>query len=170
MHHVRALVVGLCVLLLAGCTGMTGGRAGRSTPTTSSTAAARTREALGRPGCRPASPIDRRAGFTEVRGTSHAIQMWGLIMVAGPVQPLHVKEDVKIVWRITGSGPLHLATVGPDGRRHRLQWGPELHGGSNYNRPGDEWGAGYRFDRPGCWTLRATRGSSSASVWLKIAA
>jgi len=96
--------------------------------------------------------------------------MWGLIMVAGPVKPLHVDEDVKIVWRITGAGPLRLATIDPDGRHHALQWGPELHSGSSYDRPGDEWGAGYRFTRPGCWTLRATRGSSSASVWLEIAA
>jgi hypothetical protein len=71
--------------------------------------------------------------------------MWGLIMLGGPVTPLRVGEDVKIVWRITGRGPLQLATVGPDGRHHPLQWGPQLHSGSSYTRPGDEWGAGYRF-------------------------
>ena len=30
--------------------------------------------------------------------------------------------------------------------------------------------AGYRFTEPGCWTLRASRGTGSASVWLQIAA
>jgi hypothetical protein len=92
--------------------------------------------------------------------------MWGWIMARTPVR---VNEDVKIVWRITGSGALHLATVGPDGQEHPLQWGPQRHLGSTYTRPGDEWGAGYRFTKPGCWTLRAIRGTASASVWLDIA-
>jgi hypothetical protein len=96
--------------------------------------------------------------------------MWGLIMAAGRGGQVHVHEDVKIVWRITGTGVLHLVTVDPNGRQHRLQWGPELHTGSNYTRPGDEWGAGYRFTEPGCWTLRATRGAASANVWLHVAA
>jgi hypothetical protein len=51
-----------------------------------------------------------------------------------------------------------------------LRWGPDLHTGSDYTRPGDEWGAGYRFSEPGCWTLRARRGVASANVWLKVEA
>jgi len=91
-------------------------------------------------------------------------------MPSGRQGRLHVHEDVKIVWRITGRGALRLTTTGPDGREHPLTWGPALHSGSNYNRPGDEWGAGYRFARPGCWTLEAQRGRASARVWLDIAA
>jgi hypothetical protein len=96
--------------------------------------------------------------------------MWGLIMADGPDNPLHVNEDVKIVWRVTGSGALHLVTLDPDGRAHPLQWGPDPHLSSSYTRPGDEWGAGYRLTQPGCRTLRAIRGTTSANVWLNIAA
>jgi hypothetical protein len=105
-----------------------------------------------------------------VEGTSDQIQMWGLIMAEGPDNPLRVNEQVKIVWRITGTGDLHLASIDPDGRPQLLQWGPDEHLSSTYTRPGDEWGAGYLFTQPGCWTLRATRGTASASVWLEIGA
>ncbi|MFB9840476.1 hypothetical protein, partial [Actinoallomurus acaciae] len=54
------------------------------------------------------------------------------------------------------------------GRSRRLAWGPEAHGGSSYQRPGDEWGAGYRFDRPGCWDLHAVRGTATADVWIEV--
>jgi hypothetical protein len=96
--------------------------------------------------------------------------MWGLIMAQHSRSPVRVHEDVKIVWRITGSGALRLVTIGPDGRPYRLQWGPDPHLSSSYRRPGNEWGAGYRFTEPGCWTLRAIRGTGSATVWLQIAA
>jgi hypothetical protein len=94
--------------------------------------------------------------------------MWGLIMATRPL-PLRSREDVKIVWRITGTGGLYLNAIDPHGRRHKLQWGPDLHSGSNYQRPGQEWGAGYRFTEPGCWRLHARRGTASADVWLRIA-
>jgi hypothetical protein len=77
---------------------------------------------------------------------------------------VHTNEDVKIVWRVTGSGGLQLG-----GRTHPLQWGPDAHGSSTYTRPGEEWGAGYLFTQPGCWTLRAIRGTASATVRLNIA-
>jgi hypothetical protein len=97
--------------------------------------------------------------------------MWGLIMAAHPHQPLRVNEDVKIVWRITGAGPLRLTSLDPHGRAHPLQWGPVPHlMGSTYHRPGQEWGAGYRFTQPGCWTLRAHRGTSLGEVRLTVSA
>lgn len=172
MDHVKPLVLALCVLLLAACTST---HRPDTTPsptsiTRSSAPAGTSHTALGQPGCRPPSPINRSHGFPEVEGTSDQIQMWGLIMADGPDDPLPANEGVKIVLRITGSGPLRLVTLDPGGREHRLEWGPEPHLTSSYTRPGDEWGAGYRFTKPGCWTLRATRGTSSASVWLDIAA
>jgi hypothetical protein len=75
---------------------------------------------------------------------------------------------VKIVWRMTGSGPLKLAAYDPHGRHIALAWGPEAHGGSNYQRPGEEWGTGYRFRRPGCYHLTARRVEGSADVWLQV--
>jgi hypothetical protein len=162
-------VLGLCVLLLAGCTGAQAGHALPSTPTTSPSSAKPTSVGeLGSAACRRPSPINRTAGFPEVEGTSDQVQMWGLIMADGPDNPLRVNEQVKIVWRITGSGALRLDSVDPDGRTHPLQWGPDSHLSSTYTRPGDEWGAGYLFNQPGCWTLRAVRGTASANVWLEI--
>lgn len=161
--------MGCCLLLIAACTAASHPRA-TSTGSSRRSASATGPRVLGGPGCRPPSPITRGAGFPEVEGTSDRLQMWGLIMAQHSRSPVRVHEDVKIVWRITGSGALHLVTIGPDGRRHRLQWGPDPHLSSSYRRPGDEWGAGYRFTEPGCWTLRALRGNASANVWLQIAA
>jgi hypothetical protein len=43
-------------------------------------------------------------------------------------------DGVKIVWRMTGSGPLKLAAYDGRGRRLGLAWGPEplCEGGSTY--------------------------------------
>ena len=166
----KLIALGFCLLLLAACTSTHSQQATPSTTSTTSakpTAATSTSPgALGQPGCRPPLP----SNGSEVQGTSNRIQMWGLIMVAGPPDPLRVNQEVKIVWRITGSGELHLTAIDPHGRTHPLRWGPESHLSSNYGRPGDEWGAGYLFTLPGCWTLRATRGPAAANVWLQISA
>ena len=90
-------------------------------------------------------------------------------MAAGPDNPVRVNEEVKIVWRITGSGQLRLTAVAPGGGTHPLQWGPDEHLSSSYRRPGAEWGAGYLFTQPGCWDLHAIRGKATADVWLNIA-
>lgn len=124
--------------------------------------------AVGRPGCHPTSEVGKNGGVPEIHAAGDGIQMWGLVMAAKPFAALHVHEDVKIVWRITGHGALHLSSVDPDGRTHRLEWGPDLHSGSNYARPGLEWGAGYRFGESGCWTLRAVRGHATADAWVRV--
>lgn len=92
-----------------------------------------------------------------------------LIMAAG-TGPLRVNEDVKIVWRMTGSGPLRLSTISPQGKSVPVKWGPEFHGDSNFHRPGDEWGVGYQFTSAGCWQLHAQRSVGSADVFLQIRA
>ena len=90
-------------------------------------------------------------------------------MLAGP-SPARVNEAVKIVWRMTGSGPLRLSAVSPAGRTVRLQWGPDWHLSSSFHRPGEEWGAGYRFVSPGCWRLHAQRTVGEADALLYVAA
>jgi hypothetical protein len=103
-----------------------------------------------------------------VQGTGHGATLWGLLMFPHPL-PARVHDQEKIVWRMTGLGPtITLLAIGPDGSRHRLLWGPSFHTGSNFAKPGDEWGAGYVFTEPGCWDLRAVRGAATADVWLTV--
>src|SRR5580700_8068786 len=124
--------------------------------------------ALGAPGCRPASPVTVVNRFlAEVEGTGHGATLWGLLMFPHPL-PARVGDQEKIVWRMTGTGMLTLAAISPDGKHHRLAWGPDAHSGSNWDKPGDEWGAGYVFTTPGCWDLRAIRGDAIADAWIQV--
>jgi hypothetical protein len=107
-------------------------------------------------------------GIPQVEGTGHGASLWGLLMFPHPL-PARVGDQEKIVWRMTGSGVPQMTAIGPDGTIHRLAWGPAYHTSSNWNKPGDEWGAGYVFNVAGCWDLRASRGAATADVWLRVA-
>lgn len=75
----------------------------------------------------------------------------------------------KIVWRISGTGDPVMTVQGPAAATDAaLEWGPEFHTGSNYDRPGDEYGTGVVFDAPGCWTVTFTRADGSAGVQLQV--
>jgi len=122
------------------------------------------------PACHPASPLTpSQSGFPQVQGTGAGVSLWGLLLYARR-GPARVNEEVKIVWRMSGSGPLELTTIGPQGQRIRLEWGPAYHGlgSSSWDKPGDEWGAGYVFTTPGCWDLRAARDGAQADVRLTV--
>jgi hypothetical protein len=90
-----------------------------------------------------------------------------VLILAHPLPP-RVGDEEKIVWRMTGTGPLTLEAIGAGGITRRPIWGPNLHEGSNWSRPGEEWGAGYVFTAPGCWDLRAARGSATGDVWIQV--
>lgn len=106
------------------------------------------------------------AGFPEVQGTARGAELWGLLFIAKP--PLARGEQVKIVWRMTGAGPLRVKATLPDGTTAKLLWGPEQHGGSSWRRPGEEWGTGFTFPKPGCWKIELTRTQGSGHVWLPV--
>ncbi|WP_159540810.1 hypothetical protein [Aeromicrobium sp. 9AM] len=145
---------------LAGCTGSE--PAPRPSATTTPTPAP-SLGPLGQAGCKPASPFisAELQGTPEEAGTS----LYGMVFVRSD-GPLPVGESIKVAWRMTGKGDLTVRLIDPDGRRKKLDWGPEAHGGSNYHRPGDEWGTGFTLAKPGCWELRFSRDSSHASVWI----
>jgi hypothetical protein len=179
MAHIRGPIAAILVAgLLTACTTSAPGPPEPTRPASSGTHSGPSHRpppsdsgvptAVGKPGCDPSSEVGKNGGVPEIHGAGRTIQMWGLVMAAKPFAALHVREDVKIVWRITGHGPLHLSSIDPDGRTHQLQWGPDLHSGSNYARPGQEWGAGYRFGEPGCWTLRAVRAHATADAWVRV--
>ncbi len=156
MHRRVAVAIAVCVIATAWMSSSGAGGVGRST--------ARTRTSAR---CATASVFTSWSA-NEVRGTVSSGTLYGLLL--GPARaPLHAGDELKIVWRMTGDGPLKVRFVGPDGKRHALAFGPTAHGaGSSYQRPGDEWGTGFRFTTPGCWHIRLTRSDDVGDVWFDV--
>lgn len=119
--------------------------------------------------CQPASPIDNSAVGPEAQGTASNAELWALIQSTSGIPPV-AKTEVKIVWRMTGYYQFTIVALGPAGEQVSPSQGPDPHGGSNWNRPGDEWGTIFTFPVAGCWDLHATRGNTSGDVWLKVIA
>lgn len=167
MRTRRGLLLGLFLVAACGC----GPRVG-VTPTTTTLVSPSTGSMatvggaigalpLGAVGCSPPSPFV----VSEVRGTAGAAQLFGLV---GAQRPIRAGIPVKIVWRMTGVGDLVASATGPDGSDAPLTFGPERHGWSTYDRPGDEWGTGYLFPEPGCWRLHLQRDDAQGDVWLVV--
>lgn len=95
--------------------------------------------------------------------------VWALLL-SGSKTSVH--NAALIVWRATGSGAFQVVASGPGDARLLPVNGPDAHpGGSNWQRPGDEWGTNFIFPTPGCWQLQVTRGTDlHASIWLNIGA
>jgi hypothetical protein len=104
----------------------------------------------------------------EVQGIGRDATIYGLVFLTHPGQ-VRAGEELKIVWRMTGQGDLSVSYFAPDGRPGVLTFGPEAHGGSTYQRPGDEWGTGFSFDAAGCWRIHLERSVGSGDVWLAVA-
>jgi hypothetical protein len=117
--------------------------------------------------CSTPSTFGTDGKANEVHGTSVNGQLWGLALGPGHVPP-RSGDELKIVWRMTGAGPLRVTLIAPDGERRPLVFGPEAHSVSNYHRPGDEWGTGFRFSSPGCRHIKLTRTTTSGDVWLNV--
>ena len=130
---------------------------------------------LGGPGCAPASPRNQDGtGFaeTEVFGTSAGAQLWAL-SAAQPISDQAtlsgvVGKQTKIIFRMTSGVPQIFFAVAPDGTRVPPVWGPDPHLGSNWDRPGAEWGAGFVFSQTGCWRIHAGAPPSAGDLWLSI--
>jgi len=130
---------------------------------------------LGAPGCSPASPRNRDGtglAQAEVFGTAVGAQLWALGATTpdGDSAALDgvIGGQKKIVFRMTSGVPNNFYAIGPDGSRVPPVWGPDAHAGSNWNRPGSEWGAGFVFTQPGCWQIHAGSPPAQGDVWLSI--
>jgi hypothetical protein len=128
---------------------------------------------LGAAGCVPASP---RVG-TEAFGTATGSEFWGLFafnpggaMLVGSTLSYEglVGKEVKIVFRMTRGVPKHFYAISPGHDHVAPVWGPERHIGSSWRRPGQEWGAGFVFDVPGCWQIHAVVGGAVGDLFLDI--
>lgn len=101
----------------------------------------------------------------EAQGVGRGVSLWALFFAE-----LKRGQEIKIVWRMTGAGDLSMQATGPGGATASPVWGPRSHGGSSWQRPGDEWGTGWVFPSAGCWIVRATRSvSGTAELALTIA-
>lgn len=134
--------------------------------------------ALGRPGCGPPSPRNA-AGQTfpargEVLGTAAGGQLWALFFNGewassdSAVLEGVVGKEVKIVFRMTGSGTFEIAATAPDGTRVGPVWGPVFHPSSTWTRPGREWGTSFVFTQAGCWRIQGRDGGATGDVWLVV--
>jgi hypothetical protein len=117
--------------------------------------------------CRLTPIVTASIGFPEVAADASGGTVYGLLFTTPPIR---AGSEVKIVWRVTGTGLLSVVAADPTGGVHQLAWGPEAHGESNWDRPGGEWGTGVVFDRPGCWHLQAAREGVRGDVWLDVIA
>jgi hypothetical protein len=169
MRPVLALVA---VAALAACSAPAPPRPGPSAAAVpSSTAAPRTAAAPAPATTCPASATIRATGGNvEMQGVgTGGTSLFALFFIATDA-PITKGQEVKIVWRMTGAGDLTMDAVGDRGVTTKPTWGPEAHGGSSYQRPGDEWGTGWVFPSAGCWTVHATRAQSGdATLKLRVA-
>ena len=119
------------------------------------------------PACQPSQTQPTTVGSPEVQGTmKSAGEMWALLFF----DKAQAHQEVKIVWRITGSGKQFDAQAQlEDGTIIHPIW-VTYHGGSNWDRPGDEWGTGFNFPAPGCWTLTVARGETIGEIRLEVMA
>lgn len=111
--------------------------------------------------CSPPSPIIGN----EFRGTSGNGQLSGLIFATK--SSMHIGDDIKLVVRMTGFGPLTITATAPDGTSMTLP--PTPHSGSSFDRPGDEWDTGITYQQAGCWQIHFERSDRSADVWFQVA-
>ncbi len=93
--------------------------------------------------------------------------MAGLIFLTGGNHP-RTGVSTKFVWRVTGTGDPTFTATGTDGATIQPDWGPEPHGGSNFDQPGEEWGMAFTFPAPGCWTIETRRGDDTAGAGITI--
>src|SRR5205809_3304118 len=168
-HFLWPIFYTLMILLVAACsttTSVPSSPAAQGSPHTSSPASSPVPR-LGAPGCHPPSPLDTsNLGFLEERGTATRTQLWALFL--GGVPPAGVA--MKIIWKATdvSTRQFRVSALGPRGLQVRHLVGPELHSGSNWQRPGGEWGTGFRFPVAGCWDLHVTDEDAVGDVWIVV--
>jgi len=118
-------------------------------------------------GCQPSKIQKSPNDFLEIQGDMKSEgELWALLFF----ETARVNEDAKIVWRITGeSDEFQAQARNKEGNVIAPSW-IEYHGGSNWQRPGQEWGTGFNFPTPGCWTITVSRGETIREIALGVLA
>jgi hypothetical protein len=117
--------------------------------------------------CAPGQPnLARARGIFEVVGTGMSSQLWALVFADAPFR---ASEQVKIAWRMTGTGGLRLSATNLDtGQVVAPFHGPDFHSSSSWHRPGDEYGSVWVFPSQGCWRITASRATGSGSITASV--
>ncbi len=118
-------------------------------------------------GAKSNAVTDPSTGGPVVVAHGDGIDAQGLVM--STALPVPAGTEVKIVWRITGSGTPKFSMSGPGSAAARLTFGPSQTEGSNWSAPGDEWVTSFVFPTAGCWSIQVTRTTGTATAWLGIA-
>jgi hypothetical protein len=113
--------------------------------------------------CEKASPI--RANVLSASSSTGSAT--GLLFPTH-APPIRSGDELKIVWHITGQGRLSIQYFDPNGAERALTFGPTKHLETNFAGPGDDWGAGFKFDAKGCWHIRLSRTGTSADAWMSV--
>jgi len=120
---------------------------------------------LGTPRCTPPATFHgiQETGLDTTKGS-----FWALVF--GQVPP-PAGKDIKIVWRMTGTGDFALHATDANGNVIPTLGTPQPHGlnGSNWNHPGHELGTGFNFPHSGCWNIHVARSDVEGDLWLEVA-
>ena len=160
---VRRRLLGLSVLCLAlvACTLATSPNAGGRNKARVATVVT-----IGTPGCAPGASFKPGLGGLPQAGVdSSQGSLWALFFDSVPPP---AGKEIKIVWRMTGTGPFAFDVSDSQGSLAPLAWGPEPHGGSNWEHPGDEVGTGIAFPHAGCWRIQVSRSRAQGELWLSV--
>lgn len=122
---------------------------------------------LGKARCAPGAAFGL-GGLQETGLDTNKGSSWALVF--GPLPP-PAGKDVKIVWRMTGSGAFAFRATDDDGNVAPLL-GQQPHGfsGSNWIHPGYEVGTGFNFPHSGCWDVHVARSDVDGDLWLLVGA
>ena len=122
------------------------------------------------PVCLPSPILKSANSFPEIQGTMQSDgELWALLFF----DAAHANEDLKFVWRITFTGAgagFHAQAENEKGTVLLPVWGPDFHESSTWKRPGQEWGTGFNFPTPGCWTITVTSGATKGEIYLDVLA
>ena len=129
------------------------------------TACALSKSTETQPACQPSKIQKSKNEFLEIQGKMKSDgEIWALLFF----ETAHTNEDEKIVWRVTGEGEeFHAEARSEEGTIITPIW-VDYHGGSNWQRPGQEWGTGFNFPTPGCWRITVSRGATMGEIDIEV--
>lgn len=168
MRCIRTVLVRavcLAVFMTVACSSPSSGVAQKASPSSSSQVYL---GSIGSAGCKPTAVFkgwQTPTGIPEAGLDSNSGSLWALFFNTPTA-----RKDIKVVWKMTGSGPFTFRIADGDGKTVALDWGPEIHGGSNWDHPGGEVGTGLTFPHAGCWNIHVSRSDVAGDLWLEVVA